>query len=220
MTILLSHMLTKGTPVYGGRPGLAVRQETSIARGDSSNTQVWSFPNHLGTHIDTPKHFFQRGEDVTSYPSSFWEFSIPQVLSIPCEPNTLVTEEHVRGSLREGVDILIIRTEFERYRSADIYWRENPGLSPDLALYLRSHHPSIRIVGIDSISISRWKDRETGRAAHRAFLDNAGMSHAILLIEDMKLADCSAKLMKVLVVPLFVEGADGSPVVVFGWNSK
>lgn len=219
MIAVLSFPLSEQTPLYGGATGVIVEQKSRIGSGSSSNTQVWSFPNHSGTHIDAPRHFIEDGKTLTDYSASFWVFEQPQLLDIPCEQGTLITVEHVTGRIVGKPDLLLLRTGFEQHRGERLYWENNPGLGPDLGLFLREEYPSIRVVGLDAISVSRWQDRPTGRIAHRAFLGNEGMGNPILLVEDMRLSACPSAIEKVVIAPLLVQDADGAPVTVFAWGA-
>jgi arylformamidase len=216
--VLLSHSLNEQTPLYGGAKGISIEQKSRIGEESSSNTQVWHFPNHSGTHIDAPRHFIEEGSTLTDYPASFWVFERPQILDVPCTPGELITEEQVRDRIMDGTDLLLLRTGFEKHRGEALYWENNPGLGPGLGVFLREHHPSIRVVGLDAVSVSRWQDRPTGRIAHKAFLGYDTPGEPVLLIEDMKLAECPAVLSRVVVAPLLVDETDGGPVTVFAWG--
>ena len=57
--ILLSHILNSDTPSYGNRDRFIIEEPSQISEGASANSSKWTFStNHLGTHIDMPKHFF------------------------------------------------------------------------------------------------------------------------------------------------------------------
>lgn len=213
--VLLSHNLSPQSPMYGGGEGFVCKAKSQISAGDSSNTEFWRLPNHIGTHIDAPKHFIADGTALTDFPPDFWEFQNPQILDTPCRPSELILPSHVEKKIGIKTDILLLKTGFEQFRNEEIYWRENPGLSPELAVFIRENFPSIRAIGFDSISASSFQNREIGRAAHRAFL---GGENPVLLIEDMKFSGVPAELSRVLVAPIFVENTDGAPVTIFGWE--
>ena len=70
---------------------------------------------------------------------------------------------------------------------------------------------------MDLISISSYSNRDEGRKAHHAFL-NPIEGEPILLIEDMKL-DHVTRLKKVIVAPLLIDNADGSPCTVLAYEN-
>ena len=71
MYILLSHKIDGLSPFYGGKKGFSYEPTGLIEKGDTANTQKWEFPNHLGTHIDFPYHFYQNGQTVDDFMKIF-----------------------------------------------------------------------------------------------------------------------------------------------------
>ena len=214
--VYLSYSLNPRTPAYGGGDSLKVQQEKSMEMGDSCDTSYWSLHNHLGTHIDFPRHFVRCGKTSEDYDPEFWFFYSPFVIDIsPVEPGLIIETEAVdMNAVPNNIDILVIKTGFCHLREKDIYWENNPGFAPGLAVFLRERFPHLRILGFDSISLSSFVHRKIGREAHKAFLDHP---NPILLLEDMDLStiENSMKLKQVIVSPLRVEGADGAPCTVF-----
>jgi len=214
--IYLSYPLSRKTPAYGGGDTIKIRQEKSIEKGDSCNTSYWSLSNHLSTHIDFPRHFARAGKTSSDYRPEFWIFHSPFILDISTvEPGVIIELEAVDvDTVPDNTDLLVIKTGFCHLRKKDIYWKNNPGFAPALAVFLRKHFPHLRVFGFDSISLSAFAHRETGHEAHKAFLDHP---NPILLLEDMDLSaiDNRVKLKQVIVSPLQVEDADGVPCTVF-----
>ena len=215
----LSYPLSPETPAYGGGDGLQVLPLTAISRGDTANTLLLTLPNHLGTHVDVPIHFFEGAQDLTSYGASDWIFTAPLLVDVETCNGDLVVPEHLPVDLPGDTDLLLIRTGHGENRGKDSYWRSGPGLAPELGLWLRAEFPLIRAVGMDLISVTTRSNRDAGRAAHRAFLDPEGVGSPLLLIEDMALEDCPGKLEWVIVSPLRTVGADGAPVTVWAFTT-
>ena len=68
MKIFLSHALDQSTPSYGNRDKFTITVNSKIIDNQGSNTSCWNFTNnHIGTHIDTPFHFFQNGKQILDY---------------------------------------------------------------------------------------------------------------------------------------------------------
>ena len=53
-----------------------------IFKGDSCNTLILSFPNHVGTHIDLPCHFDPNGKSLSDFAPDFWEFQHVEIVDI------------------------------------------------------------------------------------------------------------------------------------------
>jgi len=213
--IYLSYSLNRETPAYGGGDSLKIQQEKSIEKGDSCNTLYLSLSNHLGTHIDFPRHFVRAGKTSDDYDPEFWIFRSPFIIDISLvEPGLIIEPEAIDiDAVPDNIDILIVKTGFCHLREKDIYWENNPGFAPCLAVFLRKRFPHLRVFGFDSISLSSFVHRDIGREAHISFLDHP---RPILLLEDMDLSIVNnMKLKHVIVAPLRVEGADGAPCTVF-----
>jgi kynurenine formamidase len=135
---------------------------------------------------------------------------------VPADDGHLITPGDVADRVTTKPDLLLLRTGYERYRREERYWQRNPGLSPELGHWLRENHLSVRVVGIDCISITSRMHRKTGRAAHRAFLDPEAQGNPIPLIEDMALKEVSGNLQQIVIAPFPVAGADGGPCTIMG----
>ena len=72
MFIFLSYEIDLNTPIYGGKKGFLSKPSSSIEHGDTANTSKWEFPNHIGTHIDFPYHFYKNGQTVDDFTPDFW----------------------------------------------------------------------------------------------------------------------------------------------------
>jgi len=215
--VWLSYSLSEKTPAYGGGPGVGIEPTKSIARGDSCNTSLWHFPNHVGTHVDAPKHFFEDGNTIDSYKPEFWIFERVCIVSVFLESTSMMIKlEHIIPFLKDKPDLLLIMTGMGKFRQNKTYWESSPGLSPVLARELRTLCPSLRAVGVDFISISSWQNRTEGREVHREFLNPAVPGSPVVLIEDMNLLSLSGDIHveRVFVLPLRVENGDGAPCTV------
>jgi kynurenine formamidase len=215
--IWLSHVLSESTPLYGGARGISIKSQKTLAAGDSCNASLLTFPSHAGTHVDAPYHFLPHGKPVDAYPPETWVFRTPKLIEAKVQPGELLGPEVFShsGQPDSRVDLVLLRTRFEQFRDAEIYWNNGPGLTPELAGHLRNAYPNVRAVGIDFLSVSSFHHRSQGHAAHRSFL-----SLDILLFEDLSLKslDDLGRLKMVVALPLRVLGNDGAPCTIVGWE--
>ena len=208
--LYLSYALANNTPIYGGNPKIEIHKVKSIANGDSSNTELIKFLNHSGTHVDFPYHFDNKGKTLNDYGPFFWFFCKPYLLEISATENQIIDLNNELNLIPDNVDFLLIKTGFGKFRKNDIYWRNNPGLSADLATRLRNRFSNLKAIGVDFISISAYQHREIGRTAHYKFL----IENDFLLVEDMNLEFLHEQPDKVFCFPLLVEKSSGTPVSV------
>lgn len=175
-----------------------------------------TFLTHSGTHIDVPSHFFAHGKTVTDFDINDFVFSKPLLIDCPKNKNELVTLSDIEqvAEQLEQVDLLLFRTGFSRFRKSEIYRMENPGIHHDLADHLKRNCLHLRGIGIDAISFSPYQNRQMGRQTHMILLGESGLSKMIL-IEDLNLEGINKNPFRVFIVPLMLDGLDGSPATVF-----
>jgi kynurenine formamidase len=220
---LLSYPLTRDTQEYGGKRAFRITRDKNISKGDSCNTFALNMPNHIGTHIDCPGHFFKSGKRILQYGTEEFIFLRPFVMDCPKEENELVTAEDIEKTAKrlKDKDILICRTGFYKYRKKERYALKNPGISPEAAEFIRKELGNIRCVGIDTISVSPYQDRPLGRETHKMFFkDTFKKNRPVRLIEDMDLSGRLDDLKEVHVFPLLISYVDSSPCSVLGFLGK
>lgn len=213
--IYLSHPLSELTPTFGNRDKFELKVNSSIRHGHTSNSYSFTFSsNHLGTHIDLPNHFYDNGKRISDILPAEWIFNRVQIVSVPCDDAKLIDIYDMDGMIDENVELLLIKTGFQKYRSTEKYWNENPGISPQLAIYLKNTCSNLRCIGFDFISLTSWKFRNEGKEAHKILLGSNERRNPIFIIEDMSLQNVFGDIINVIALPLVVEHADSSPVTV------
>jgi len=212
----LSYAIEKKMPVYGRANGyIEIAPVKSIDNGDSCNVFKIGIENHVGTHVDCPSHFFNRGSKINDYSAGTWFFHKPYIIKLSLIENQIIIPEDI-GQIPGGVDLFLIQSNFSRFRGTEIYSRCNPGFHSDVGEWLREKYPHVRAIGFDFISLSAYKNRDMGREAHRKFLDPEGSNAPVLIIEDMDLSFDLRGLRQVLVFPLRVADVDSAPCTVIG----
>jgi arylformamidase len=217
--IRLSYTLTEDSPVHIGLNKLKIKPINQIIGGDNYNTSLLTVENHCGTHIDAPAHFIQGGRFISDYGPDELTFNHPIVLYCPKEPRELVDVEDVSKIEDENMDCLIISTGFHRYHDQNLklYLEQNPGLSPETVYHLREKFPLLRLIGIDSVSMSRYGYAEEAVKVHQtAFMEKEDFGKSLLFVEDLDLSTLckNVEISEVLVVPWQVGPLDGAPCTV------
>jgi len=214
--IFLSHKYTRQTPSYGNRDMVKISSNSSIGLGETANSSCWVFTNnHIGTHVDVPFHFSENGKRVGEYDAGNWFFSNVELIDIVCDKAKLININDIeKHSINSNIELLLIRTTYEKYRGEEKYWNDNPGLTPSLAKYLRNKFPKLRCIGFDFISITSWKFKKEGRESHKAFLSPGVNEKPIMAIEDMSLKYVNNKIEWIVAAPIIVEEGNGAPVTI------
>jgi len=119
--------------------------------------------SHVGTHVETPAHFFDGGKDVTDLPLTTY-FGRAILLEIDdAQKNTAIMppflEKAIGDIIREG-DIVICRNNDRESLKGN---RQKPHLTPEAARWLKDHN--IKMLGIDN-NVGLSKDIPSGRELH------------------------------------------------------
>lgn len=213
---LLSYLITNDTPSYGNKDKVLIRINDNINLGNTSNTSTWIFTNnHIGTHIDAPVHFNKNGKKLCDFDADFFIFNNVQVIIHTCDSSKLISINDIDFSIiDEKCELLIIKTNYGRFRNDSKYWVDSPSISLELSKYIREKFINLRLIGFDFISLTSQVYKEEGKKCHIEFLSNN--ERPILIVEDMYLAEIINNDIEWAVVsPLFVEDGNGSPVTIF-----
>lgn len=215
----LTHPIDSKTPSYGNRDFIFLKDKTCIPAGDTANTTDIHFTNnHIGTHIDVPKHFYENGKTITDLNPEEWIFQTVSLIDITCTSARLISEEDFRkAQIKPGVDFLIIRTSYGLRRGDESYWSDYPGIAPEASLYLRENFPALRGVGFDFISLTSPKFKDEGKAAHRILLDDS-TGKFVLIVEDMKIDHLTEAPVMLCVAPLLLQNGNGGPATVLAYD--
>jgi len=217
---LLSHPLDTSTVSYGGSMDVALEPIRSIPAGDTANTTRITTSTHAGTHVDVPRHFFENGGDLLSFPPASWVFGSVFMIEHTVQHDGSVLGLDALGgkllAMPAETEMVLLRTDWEKLRTSDLeldrrrYARAGPGLAGEIGEWLREH-TAVRAVGFDFISLSSFLHRDIGRAAHRSFLEPTA---PIVIVEDMHLSELDSAPNWVVVAPLLISDGDGAPVTV------
>jgi len=215
--VLLSHRLDVNTPVYPGMKPLSLSPIKAISRGDSSNSWHLSLGNHVGTHVDSQRHFYSDGKTIAEFNVEDLIFTSAVIIDVPKNPGELILPSDLEKHRREiaGVSMLMIRTGIQALRTLnpEVYVNRGPCLSGSAARFLSDFYPRLRAIGVDSISISSPEHREEGREAHRILLKN----NDFLIVEDMDLESKPRHYSSVIIAPLMIRDIDSAPCTVIGF---
>src|SRR5947208_10962665 len=216
--LVLSQPLRPDAPVWPGNPpAAAVELVDSMDRGDPDNAAALHLFAHSGTHVDTPWHFNPAGRAAWQLPIDEFVFDAPCLIEVPSGADASIgrsaLEPHA-AAIAEA-DLVMIRTGWSEQRSTDPdrFATRGPFLEPDAARWLIDGHPRLRAIATDAISIGSPGHRDVAHEAHHV-LTGVGRTDGrfVLIYEDVGLVAEAGTAIGVRAWPLFVEGADGSPV--------
>jgi arylformamidase len=190
-------------PMSRGYPGdkpFKRTLESSLERGDPYDLSSISMSAHLGTHIDAPSHFINKGRTIDEIHPR--ELILPAVLVRPhlcrsCEVERIgVIEKMKRGSA------LLISTRRDECDGSDGCNEGFIGLSSELADSCVKE--GVKLVGVDGLSVDSI-DTES-YPVHRRLLGNG-----VLILEGLKLDGVPAGRYTLVCQCLKIDGGEASP---------
>jgi len=225
MKIRLSYPITLTSPLYPGTPPTDIRIQKSLDHGDSATTCIFSVSSHSGTHIDAPRHFCENGFGVSDFLNVENDIYPAYCLEVKKGPGDSITCNDLSPLISHCHDAhaLLIRTGWYSYRDSSpaAYIMDHPYVQRDVPAFIRKHLPDLKILGVDTISISSPAFREEGHICHRSFLCE---NPPILILEDLDLSNpvLMQRSFMLSLYPWLVEKTDGVPVMVFaeGFESR
>jgi len=170
-----------------------------IARGDSSNVSALHMSAHTGTHVDSPRHFYDDGAGTEALAL---EMLIGRARVIELRPRGGITAEDLATvDLSEDVRVLI-KTPNSKLWGDPEFHKDYVGVTESGAKYLVEH--GLKVVGVDYLSVEVFKT--PGAPAHHVLLGGG-----VIVIEGLNLRDVEPGVYEMLCLPLKVVGSDGAP---------
>lgn len=196
----VSLRLSAHLPTFPGNSPFELRAVKRLAEGGSSNVSTAQMSVHAGTHVDAPRHFFDAGAPVDQLPLDVL-VGPARVVHFPgCPAVGLAQIDTLDLS---GVTRLLIRTD-----NSDA-WANGSPFTPDF-VYLdeagarRLLQHGIRLVGIDSLSVERFK--APGAPTHHVLLGSG-----VVVVEGLDLSLVAPGTYELLCLPLRIGDSDGAP---------
>jgi kynurenine formamidase len=205
----LSHPLGPAIPLFPGSPPVVLTALSAIPADHPTgqpgylNVTGLSTSLHTGTHMDAPRHFYNRGQSIDQVPLDRClgpALRLDLSASKPREeihPSDLVAfEDSIRRRPR-----LVLDTGWARHWGEERYFTDFPVLTGETARFLADC--GIGLLGIDTPSLDTPPN-----PAHRVLLE-AG----VLLLENLTNLDRIGRdEFHLIALPLGIVGAEASPV--------
>lgn len=181
-------------------PDVSLTPAKTIADGGSNVTKLES-GNHLGTHVDAPKHFLADGAGVDAFPPE--QLIGPAVLvDVTAAEGDAVDVADLEDVVPDGTTRVLLKTKNTEQGLLDQPFTEDyVALSGKAAQWLADR--GVKVVGIDYLSIQK---RGPDRTPHTALL-GAG----IAIVEGLVLTDVPAGKYELTCLPLRIADGDGAP---------
>lgn len=194
-----------GMVTYPNDPEVEVTKMSDIRDRASSNVSRISCSAHIGTHLDSPYHYYESGKSVDE--------AEPELLIGPCyvcdmDQKDVITKADLMQFPLGNFKRLLFKTRNSEIwgSGTNEFIEDYVYLSGDGAEYLVEQ--GIRLVGIDYLSIDSFHDKKS--PAHKALLGNG-----VFIIEGLDFRGVSQGEYELICAPLKIRKSDGAPARVF-----
>lgn len=176
------------SPVYPGDPAPHKEYFLNIDRGDICNLTVLSMGSHVGTHMDAPRHFYAKGDDVCQIPLSKC-IGECKVISAPTqEEKWIISENDMKKLLSDGTKKLLIKGNIEITEAAATEMVGN----------------GLELIGVEAQTV--------GPADAPAQVHYILLAAKVVILEGLRLGEIPSGNYILTASPLKMDGLDGSPV--------
>ena len=196
----VSIALQNGMVVWPGDAPFERTATLKIANGDICNLSQFCTTAHIGTHMDSPRHFVEGAPGMESMPIEA-TVGPARVIAIH-DPELIPVKELEPHRLGRGERVLFKTRNSEHHWKTHTFQEKYVYIPQNTARYLAECR--VRTIGVDYLSVGGF---ETDSAeTHRALLE-AG----IWIIEGLNLEKVEPGDYELVCLPLKMVGSDGAP---------
>ncbi|WP_042476293.1 cyclase family protein [Bacillus ndiopicus] len=193
----ITQPLNKNIATWAGDTKFIYETVATKEQTGSVNVGMLQMSLHSGTHMDAPFHFDSDGH---TFEQLDFERCIGKVVVIECLDNDLIEVAQVEGKIA-GVKAIFFKTK--TIANAHIFPQEVPTLTLETVAYLKEC--GINLIGVDVPSVDKVASKELP-------IHHALAQQDIYIVENLLLEHVDAGRYDMIILPLLIEGADGSPV--------
>ena len=192
----ISKLLDKKTAIYPGNPKFEIQKVKEINK-DGYNLSSFSMGTHFGTHLDSPLHFIEGGEDISSIDLSYL-VGYCNVLNLENVVSCIRKED--LSKLTIDTNIVVLKTKnsnvpYNKFSEDFIY------LDQSAIEYVVDR--GVTLLCTDGPSV---KERGKKDFQHKYLFENG-----VYIIEGVDLKGIREGKYFFVALPLKIKGADGSP---------
>ena len=215
----LSFPIREGMATFPSRwhPKVEVRRlaRHSVEKRESRRVVLGT---HTGTHVDAQLHFVAGGRAIDRFPAELMSGPAGLVDLRPAPPKKEFSLAELRAALGAGKvpPRLLVRFGWSRRYGTPGYFPLAPYLSLEACRWLAGR--GVRLLGVDTPSVDchdhGWRSA-CDAPNHRLLL-----GRGVFLVEALNRLDrLKSRTVELLVLPLNILGADGSPARCVAWDA-
>jgi arylformamidase len=196
----ISVPLYPGMVHWPGDPEFDSSLAKGISRGDVCNVTRFSTSAHIGTHMDAPRHFVERGLGIDQMPL---EAAMGRCRVIEIKDREAIKPDELEPQkLRAGERLLFKTHNSAKAWKSDTFAKDFVYVSKEAAQYLVD--AEVQTIGVDYLSVGGFfKD---GVETHQILL-----GAKVWIIEGLNLARIKPGNYELVCLPIKLVGSDGAP---------
>ena len=194
----ITRTLGKDEICYPGDSPFEATSVSSIKNSDPFNLLYLKFSNHIGTHIDAPRHFFANGRSLDSFSIDhfFMEANVFEIKS-----DIEISEKDVFSYTFPQNGAVLFKTKNRNLPRNE--FQKNYIYLNDRAVQ-KLIKSQIALVGIDYISIDSFYNKSC--PVHTMLLGSG-----IFILEDINLKSVPPGKYQIICLPLNIFNSDAAP---------
>ena len=198
----ISVSIKPGMVNFPGDPGFEMSPYFSRLKGDAVNLYVYTMGSHTGTHVDLPRHLFDKAPVLRDLDLEHL-IGPAYVASLSGVSNLITGRDLEKLPSALPTRILLKTKNSERgYMGRKKFLKGYVSLGLDAARYLVKR--GVKVIGIDYLSIDGFEMK--GLAVHKYLLKNK-----VVIIEGLDLRGVRPGRYFFICLPLNIPFAEGSP---------
>ncbi|MEM3031884.1 MAG: ParB/RepB/Spo0J family partition protein [Nitrososphaerota archaeon] len=216
-------VLDLSQPIFNGMPHIPkiltppqIRTASNVMVDSVNITNIY-MPSHIGTHVDTPRQFFERGKTIEEYDLSRFAGECV-IIEVRKNCNQPITLSDVRGyeELVGENSMVFFNTGWGGlFRQPE--YNLHPFISEDVAWWLRD--AKVSMIGVDTLTPEiPYHMRMDGfdYPIHKILLSND-----ILILENLNLTQLAGvKRVWITAFPIPIVGCEAAPCRVVAWRAS
>lgn len=186
--------------VWEGDPKVSIETVATIAK-DGARLSHFSLGSHTGTHVDAPSHFLENGDTVNKISLEKFIGKCRVFDLTHLDHQEILVSDIATYNIQKGERMLFKTGNFRLLKNS-VFPKSYISLSLEAAEFLVEK--DVLLVGTDFLGIE--KKANPGHGVHKALL-----SHNIVIVEGIYLANVPEGEYSMICLPLNVIGVEGAP---------
>lgn len=186
-----------GMKRYGSIADFEYEWLRHYSKGSGMAISKVTVTSHLGTHIDAPYHFLEKGHRVDEIPLGTL-CGMAQV--IDARGRRVITEQFLQKTELGSTRLIFLTDNTDMLDREEMI--ENVYFSPEACHYMAGL--GVRLIGIDYFSVDARGDKD--RLAHKPLL-----CADIVILEGLILKDVKPGMYELWCLPLYLRGMEAAP---------